>query len=246
MINNEHTRQWLDRLVAESETPIDWGNAMPVDVIEPEDIAAAVAWLVSDEARYVTASRCRWTRATSTSADGAKSRRADRLRPDGAGSRRAVRGRGTAAGRRRPRPVVPACRLTRIGARDAVPPLRRLMMSARLSGPDPARGHSSPAASATSTRNSTSRLPRHRRRRRSSGQGWTPGRTASRADRRPGIRGRPAGEHRAQAGRRAAGDRRCTPSVHLVPLDFERDDLIAALARHGYRTEAGPSSSGKA
>ncbi len=54
MINNEHTRQWLEQLVAESETPIDMGNAMPVDAVEPEDIAAAVAWLVSDEARYVT------------------------------------------------------------------------------------------------------------------------------------------------------------------------------------------------
>jgi SDR family mycofactocin-dependent oxidoreductase len=54
MINNEHTRQWLEQLIAESETPIDMGNAMPVDAVEPEDIAAAVAWLVSDEARYVT------------------------------------------------------------------------------------------------------------------------------------------------------------------------------------------------
>jgi methyltransferase (TIGR00027 family) len=27
-------------------------------------------------------------------------------------------------------------------------------------------------------------------------------------------------------------------SVHLVPLDFERDDLIGALAGHGYRTDA--------
>jgi methyltransferase (TIGR00027 family) len=27
-------------------------------------------------------------------------------------------------------------------------------------------------------------------------------------------------------------------SVHLVPLDFESDDLIGALARHGYRTDA--------
>jgi NAD(P)-dependent dehydrogenase (short-subunit alcohol dehydrogenase family) len=34
--------------------PVDWGNAMPVDAVEPADIAAAVAWLVSDEARYVT------------------------------------------------------------------------------------------------------------------------------------------------------------------------------------------------
>jgi NAD(P)-dependent dehydrogenase (short-subunit alcohol dehydrogenase family) len=54
MINNEHTRAWLQRFVAESETPVDWGNAMPVDMVEAEDIAAAVAWLVSDEARYVT------------------------------------------------------------------------------------------------------------------------------------------------------------------------------------------------
>ena len=41
-------------VIAESETPIDLGNAMPVDMVEPEDIAAAVAWLVSDEARYIT------------------------------------------------------------------------------------------------------------------------------------------------------------------------------------------------
>jgi SDR family mycofactocin-dependent oxidoreductase len=54
MINNEHTRQWLEKITIESESPIDWGNAMPVDMVEAEDIAAAVAWLVSDEARYVT------------------------------------------------------------------------------------------------------------------------------------------------------------------------------------------------
>jgi len=29
-------------------------NAMPVDYVEPEDVAHAVAWLASDEARYVT------------------------------------------------------------------------------------------------------------------------------------------------------------------------------------------------
>ena len=29
-------------------------NALPVDAVEPIDVANAVAWLVSDDARYVT------------------------------------------------------------------------------------------------------------------------------------------------------------------------------------------------
>ena len=54
MIDNDHTRQWLANVIAQSERPPDMGNALPVQVLDAEDIAAAVAWLVSDEARYIT------------------------------------------------------------------------------------------------------------------------------------------------------------------------------------------------
>jgi SDR family mycofactocin-dependent oxidoreductase len=54
MINNEFTRQWLAKVVEETGRPVDMGNALPVQLVEAEDIAAAVAWLVSDDARYIT------------------------------------------------------------------------------------------------------------------------------------------------------------------------------------------------
>jgi len=54
MIDNEFTRSWLDGMAHQQQGGPDMTNALPVQTLDPEDIAAAVAFLVSDEARYIT------------------------------------------------------------------------------------------------------------------------------------------------------------------------------------------------
>lgn len=54
MINNEFTRKWIEEVATSPEKAQDLSNALPVPMLEPDDIANAVLWLVSDAARYVT------------------------------------------------------------------------------------------------------------------------------------------------------------------------------------------------
>ena len=51
MVNNEDMQQFL---AAAPEMGSSMENALPVPMVEPEDISNAIAWLVSDDARYVT------------------------------------------------------------------------------------------------------------------------------------------------------------------------------------------------
>ncbi|MUL80060.1 mycofactocin-coupled SDR family oxidoreductase [Mycolicibacterium sp. CBMA 226] len=57
MIDNDFTRKWLSQLTADSEaakSAPNMTNALPVQVLDAEDIANTVAWLVSDAGRYIT------------------------------------------------------------------------------------------------------------------------------------------------------------------------------------------------
>jgi SDR family mycofactocin-dependent oxidoreductase len=57
MSNNEWFGKWL-----EEHEDLAWpmrGNRMPIDVIQPEDVSKTIAWLVSDDAKYVTGQEIR-------------------------------------------------------------------------------------------------------------------------------------------------------------------------------------------
>jgi SDR family mycofactocin-dependent oxidoreductase len=51
MIANDAMREMLE---ARGSVSRDLRNALPVEAIDPEDVSNAIAWLVSDEAKYVT------------------------------------------------------------------------------------------------------------------------------------------------------------------------------------------------
>lgn len=53
MVHNEAFGQWASGALGDAPISLA-GNKLPVQLIEPEDVAAAVAWLVSGDAAFVT------------------------------------------------------------------------------------------------------------------------------------------------------------------------------------------------
>jgi NAD(P)-dependent dehydrogenase (short-subunit alcohol dehydrogenase family) len=51
MVVNEQFNRFLEEFPNAGDA---MQNALPVQLVEPEDIANAAAWLCSDEARYIT------------------------------------------------------------------------------------------------------------------------------------------------------------------------------------------------
>jgi NAD(P)-dependent dehydrogenase (short-subunit alcohol dehydrogenase family) len=51
MVVNDVMREFLEQ---DPQMSNAMANALPVDLVEPVDISNAIAWLVSDDARYVT------------------------------------------------------------------------------------------------------------------------------------------------------------------------------------------------
>jgi NAD(P)-dependent dehydrogenase (short-subunit alcohol dehydrogenase family) len=51
MAVNDAMKGWV---AAQADQGMNSHHALPVDMIEPEDVSAAVAFLLSDDARYIT------------------------------------------------------------------------------------------------------------------------------------------------------------------------------------------------
>jgi enoyl-[acyl-carrier-protein] reductase (NADH) len=54
MIDNEFTRKWLADMTGGNEDGLDMASAANMETVEPEVIADAVAWLVSDTGKHIT------------------------------------------------------------------------------------------------------------------------------------------------------------------------------------------------
>ncbi|BBY29439.1 mycofactocin-coupled SDR family oxidoreductase [Mycolicibacterium sediminis] len=54
MIDNEFTRKWLSEMTGAEEGSLNMASAANMETVEPEVIADAVAWLVSDSGRHIS------------------------------------------------------------------------------------------------------------------------------------------------------------------------------------------------